>query len=160
MLKLSSPDPYWLDILPGARIQVVPVGAAALLLARNAARDARGDGGPDAGVDMQVAFTRTLALRGIVAWEGIGDADGAPVAVTPETIGQLLNDPSAFESIDRLYAQPVLERESEKNASSSLPTGSSARTAKPTVKTVARTGRKPAKAAAPVTAAPRKRAGR
>ena len=99
MLKLSSPDPYWLDILPGARIQVVPVGAAALLLARNAARDARGDGGPDAGVDMQVAFTRTLALRGIIAWEGVGDADGAPVAVSPETIGQLLNDPSAFESI-------------------------------------------------------------
>tara|TARA_R110002124_G_scaffold173690_4_gene341330 strand:- start:22240 stop:22740 length:501 start_codon:yes stop_codon:yes gene_type:complete len=160
MLKLSSPVPYWLDILPGVRIQVDPVSPAGQLLARQAAREVLEAGGPDAKIDMQIAFTRALALRGIRDWEGVGDADGKPVAVSPETVGQLLADPSAFESIDRLYAWPVLEREAEKNGSAPLPTGSSARAAKPTAATAGRTGRKPAKAAAPVKAAPRKRAAR
>lgn len=161
MLKLSPPEPFWLDILPGVRIEFEPVGPAAHLLAREAARRAlEADDGEDAAVDMQVAYTRALALRGIRDWEGVGDAAGEPVDPTPETIGQLMNNPSAFEAIDRLYAWPVLERESEKNGSAPLPTGSSARAAKPTAATAGRTGRKPVKPAAPVKAAPRKRAAR
>ncbi len=36
------------------------------------------------------AFTRSLALSGIVAWEGIGDAGGKPIDPNPVAINQLL----------------------------------------------------------------------
>ncbi len=89
--------------------------------------------------------------------EGIGDADGAPVAVSPETIGRLLNDPSAFESIDRLYAQPVLERRGVEKRDRFIVLadwifGKDGEAY--CEELTARTGRKPAKAAAPAKAAP------
>ncbi len=40
MLKLSTPsrDPFWLDILPGVRIQFRPISVADMLVARTAPR--------------------------------------------------------------------------------------------------------------------------
>ncbi|MFZ5792112.1 MAG: hypothetical protein ACOY3L_15580 [Pseudomonadota bacterium] len=118
MLKLqtNSPDPYWLDLAPGVRLQVRPVSVTSMLLARAAAGEILREGGEDATTKAGAAFTRALARSGIVAWEGIGDADGQPVEPTPDRIDQLLEVWPAFDAIDRLYVAPALTQDAEKNA--------------------------------------------
>lgn len=118
MLKLdrASTEPFWLDILPGVRIRFKPVSVAAMLIARAAAADALKSGGDAGMIEAGAAFTRSLALSGIAAWEGIGDAAGEPVEPDRETILQLLDLWPAFDAIDRLYAGPALVRLEEKNA--------------------------------------------
>jgi hypothetical protein len=124
LLKLSTPsrDPFWLDILPGVRIQFRPISVADMLVARAAAAESLGakvEG--DAPLDRSTTvaagatFTRSLALSGIVAWEGIGDASGKPIDPKPVAINQLLEVWPAFDAIDRLYVGPALTRLDEKN---------------------------------------------
>lgn len=124
MLKLSTPsrEPFWLDILAGVRIQFRPISVADMLVARAAAAESLGtkvEG--DLAVDRSTtvaagaAFTRSLALSGIVAWEGIGDARGKPIDPNPVAINQLLEVWPAFDAIDRLYVGPALTRLDEKN---------------------------------------------
>ena len=124
MLKLSPParDPFWLDILPGVRIQFRPISVADMLVARAAAAESlgtkvEGDLALDRSttVAASAAFTRSLALSGIVAWEGIGDARGKPIDPNPVAINQLLEVWPAFDAIDRLYVGPALTRLDEKN---------------------------------------------
>lgn len=161
MLKLND-GLFWLPILPGVRVQFAPVSPAAFILARAEARRVFLEGGDDAQVNSQVAFTHALATRGIVAWEGVGDAEGEPVAPTQDevvkdaageivefrkgTITRLLENYSAYESIDRLYVGPVLDQEAEKNESSPSRTGPFA-TATPTAKGARKAGRRSAKGA-------------
>src|SRR5690554_2119413 len=91
MLKLAfDREPFWLDMVPGVRVQFRPITVAAILLARTAAADVLSAGGDDAMVKAGVAFTRSLAHSGIAAWEGIGGADGNPVEPTKETIDAAL----------------------------------------------------------------------
>ena len=124
MLKLStsSRDPFWLDILPGVRIQFRPISVAAMLVARAAAAESlgakvEGDLALDRNTTVAAgaAFTRSLAQSGIVAWEGIGDAGGKPIDPNPIAINQLLEVWPAFDAIDRLYVGPALTRLDEKN---------------------------------------------
>ncbi len=118
MLKLTSnsQEPSWLDLLPGVRVQVRPVSVTAMLLARAAAGEALKNGGErdDATIKAGEAFTRSLARSGIVAWEGIGDAEGVPVEPSPERIEQLLEHWPAFDAIDRFYVAPALTQDAEK----------------------------------------------
>ncbi|MBI2718141.1 MAG: hypothetical protein HY245_15325 [Rhizobiales bacterium] len=117
MLKLapSRPEPYWLDLLSGVRIKVRPATVAAIIGARAAAAEAMKAQGADVSLG-SAAFTRSLARWGIVAWEGIGDADGKPVDVSPDNIDALLEVWQAFDAIDRLYVTPALIGVQEKNA--------------------------------------------
>ncbi len=124
MLKLSttSRDPFWLDILPGVRIQFRPISVADMLVARAAAAESlgakvEGDLALDRSTTVAAgaAFTRSLALSGIVAWEGVGDAGGKPIDPNPVAISQLLEVWPAFDAIDRLYVGPALTRLDEKN---------------------------------------------
>lgn len=125
MLKLSTPsrEPFWLDILAGVRIQFRPISVADMLVARAAAAESlgtkvEGDLALDRSTTVAAgaAFTRSLALTGIVAWEGIGDAGGKPIDPNPVAINQLLEIWPAFDAIDRLYVGPALTRLDEKNA--------------------------------------------
>jgi hypothetical protein len=124
LLKLSSPsrDPFWLDILADVRIQFRPISVADMLVARAAAAESLGTKvESDLALDRSTtvaagaAFTRSLALSGIVAWEGIGDAGGKPIDPSPIAINQLLEVWPAFDAIDRLYVGPALTRLDEKN---------------------------------------------
>jgi hypothetical protein len=132
MLKLvdSPREPFWLDLLPGVRLKVRPVSLADVLVARAAAAEVvqptkAGSDGPTAGgdtapgpaimADAAVRLTRTLALRTIIGWEGIGDADGKPVEPSPDRIDQLLELWPVFEAFDRLHVAPALIRDVEKN---------------------------------------------
>lgn len=128
MLKLTSTsEPAWLDLLPGVRVQVRPITVAAMLVAREAvAKVVRGEDQQDVMQHASIALVRELAQRGIVAWEGVGDAKGAPLAVTPESIDALLEVWQAYDAIDRLYVGPAMVRDQEKNGSSPAPNGTSA----------------------------------
>lgn len=143
MITLNA-SPYWLDLLPGVRVEVAPVSTPGYLLARQAARDAveaaDTDGLTEAEIRVaaHVAFTEALAVRGVRAWEGVGGEDGEPIDPSPETIRQLMGHYPVFEAFDRLYVGPVVAQEAEKNASSPSRTGSSA-TAKATAEDAAKT---------------------
>jgi hypothetical protein len=116
MLKLNTDrTPFWLDLVPGVRVQFRPITVAAILLARTTAADVLRAGGEDAMIKAGVAFTSSLAHSGIAAWEGIGDANGHPVEPTRETIDAALEHWPVFDAIDRLYVGPTLIQDAEKN---------------------------------------------
>lgn len=117
MFKLAlDRESFWLDVLPGVRIQFRPVTVAAILVARSKAAGVLSAGGEDAAVKAGVAFTRALAHSGIAAWTGVGDAEGRPVDPTPENIDAALELWPMFDAIDRLYVGPALIQDAEKNA--------------------------------------------
>lgn len=126
MLKLAPAEPQWFDLdLPQGlvRVQLRPITRAAVRRAREVAGKALlASETPDMaaiGEDMSAEL-----LRGaIVAWEGVGDADGTPVPVTPEAIELLLQHADAFAALDQAYCHPWYERDREKNASSGSPSG-------------------------------------
>jgi hypothetical protein len=73
-----------------------------------------------------VAFAKALARRAVLAWEGIGDADGKPIDPSPEAIDALLDVWPIFEAFQLTYVSKGLLLEQEKNASALSPNGPSA----------------------------------
>lgn len=136
MLNLN-PDPEWLDLLPGVRARFKPLSTSMFIRARARSwavvraadlPEERDGVDPDAMEDIQYrarrALVESVARDGLVEWDGVLEA-GNPVAPTPDLIAALLDNYSAFESIERKYLGPLLEAEAEKNASSPSPGGSS-----------------------------------
>lgn len=145
MLRLDlHKEPRWLDLGLGVRIEVVPISTHAMSAARRhpgfiaaaqAFRAVQGEGeGEDltalqdseTGDALGIALAKSLARRVILNWEGVGDADGKAVTVTPEGIDALLDVFPIFEAFQRLYLQPALTLDAEKNASALSLTGTSA----------------------------------
>jgi hypothetical protein len=95
--------------------------------------------------DLALVMAKAVARIAIKDWEGVGDADGNPVVVTPAGIDALLEVWPIFEAFQTKYVNSGFLLEQEKNVSALLPTGSSAgaqATAKP-AQGRARTARKP-----------------
>lgn len=108
MLTLTKPQPRWLELPHGVRVEVEPLTTALATAARNDAmqivqalrreEEARAAAGQPSdpsgwnganpaflvGVGMQKEI-ETLACIGIRRWEGVGGDDGQPLPVTPET---------------------------------------------------------------------------
>ena len=122
-LDLSS-APKWLDLGAGLRLHVLPVSTAIMVAARNdAAVEALP---PDASREEQaLAMAKAVARRVVTAWEGVGDAEGNPVPVTPEGIDALLDIWPVFEAFQARCLAPHLMLEQEKNAFAPSPTGTS-----------------------------------
>jgi len=144
MLKLDlSNEPAWMDLGHGVRVKLRPLTTALMVAARNdPAVQALGEDAGDE--ESALAFARALARVAVLDWEGVGDADGNPIPVSPKAIDALLDIWPLFEAFQTGYVAKGLLLEQEKNASSPLPTGSSAGamdTAKP-ARTSARTARK------------------
>lgn len=128
MLKLStaSQEPFWLDLIPGVRIRVRPITVASMLVAREAVGKVyRDEDQTDVAARASMALVRELSRRGIVEWEGVGNADGEPATVTAETVDTLLDHWPAYDALDALYVTPALRRDEEKNGSSNSPDGTS-----------------------------------
>lgn len=143
MLRLNLVrEPWWLDLGLGVRVRVEPLTTALMVAARS---DPVVRGLPEGTSDDEIAviFGKALAERAILDWEGVGDADGTPVAVTPEGIAALLDIWPIFERFQMGYVARGLELDAEKNVSTPSPTGSTAG-AKPTARPA-----HPARAAAP-----------
>jgi hypothetical protein len=144
MLRLNlAREAVWLDLALDVRVKVEPLTTAIMVAARtDPTVRAIAPGTPDDSI--AVIFAKAIATRAIVDWEGVGDADGAAIPVSPEAIDALLDLWPIFEKFQTAYVAKGLELEAEKNVSPPLLTGSSVGakdTARP-VKGAARTARK------------------
>ena len=126
MLTLDLTNaPQWCDLIPGVRLRLRPLTTALMVSARGDPAIADLPAGA-ATEEAALAMAKALARRAILAWEGIGDADGTPIEPSPEAIDALLDIWPAFEAFQTLYVAKALLLGAEKNASSPLPTGLSA----------------------------------
>ena len=76
MLTLDLTNaPRWHDLAPGVRVQLRPLTTALMVATRS---DPAVEAVPEEASDEEraVAFAKALARRAVLAWEGIGDADG------------------------------------------------------------------------------------
>jgi hypothetical protein len=148
MLTLDLTNtPCWYDLAPGVRVQLRPLTTALMVATRS---DTAVEAVPEEASDEEraVAFAKALARRAVIAWEGIGEADGNPIAPGPDAIDALLDIWPIFEAFQLTYVSKGLLLEQEKNVSAPLPTGPSAgATATARVANPAKPVRKPAKTA-------------
>ena len=126
MIRINlSPEPKWLDLGHGVRLQLLPL-TTALMVATRAdpavqALDA------DASNDTRAAvFAAALARRAIVDWEGVGDEAGHVLEISPEGIDALLSLWPIFEAFNLLYVTRGMLLDAEKNGFAPLPSGPSA----------------------------------
>lgn len=135
MLKLEKAEAAWLGsiasidpkddrpfLLAGVRVKFAPIsrgGVRAAHASSRAALQADLDDKEEAGDQYSIA----MLSRGIVAWEGVGDADGKVLPVTPESVALALDDPDFFAAADRAYVLPYALRSAEKNGLSVSPSG-------------------------------------
>jgi hypothetical protein len=101
MLTLDlSCEPVWLDLPHGVRLRVRPIDrvvraaaeGAALAKAKQALAEAgAAEDSPAFKTLYLLLLARLLARHAVVAWEGVGDRDGAPLALTPEGLDALLD---------------------------------------------------------------------
>jgi hypothetical protein len=123
MLTLNLTNaPQWCDLIPGVRVKLRPLTTALMVAARG---DPAVAGLPEGSTteEAALAMAKALARRAILEWEGIGDADGNPIAPRPEAIDALLDLWPAFEAFQTLYVAKALLLDAEKNGSAPLPSG-------------------------------------
>lgn len=125
MIRLQlSPDPQWLDLGHGVRLQLLPLTTALMVATRSDPEIQSLEA--EASNDTRAAvFAAALARRAVVDWQGVGDEDGAVIAVSPEGIDALLSLWPIFEAFNLLYVSPGMLLDAEKNVSAPLPTGTS-----------------------------------
>ena len=126
MLTLDLTNaPRWHDLTPGVRVQLRPLTTALMVATRS---DPAVEGVPEDASDEEraVAFAKALARRAVLAWDGIGDADGKPIDPSPEAIDALLDVWPIFEAFQLTYVSKGLLLEQEKNASAPSLNGPSA----------------------------------
>ena len=100
MLTLDLPaEPYWLDLPRGVRVEIQPVTTALMAAAQAAAsrrlgavRAADANLDPDLARGLAFAFlVKALARHAVTAWEGVGDAAGQPLPLSPEAVERLMD---------------------------------------------------------------------
>jgi hypothetical protein len=100
MLTLDLPvEPYWLDLPHGVRVEIRPVTTAVMAAAQSASsrrlgavRASDADLDPDMARGLAFAFlVKALARHAVTAWEGVGDAAGKPLPLSPEAIERLMD---------------------------------------------------------------------
>jgi len=100
MLTLDLPvEPYWLDLPRGVRVEIRPVTTTVMAAAQagsarrlGALRGAEADLDPDMARGLAFAFlVKALARHAVTAWDGIGDAAGQPLDLTPEHVERLMD---------------------------------------------------------------------
>jgi len=100
MLTLDLPvEPYWLDLPRGVRVEIRPVTTAVMAAAQagsarrlGALRAASDDLDPDMARGLAFAFlVKALARHAVTAWEGVGDAAGKPLPLSPEAVERLMD---------------------------------------------------------------------
>ena len=126
MIRIQlSPEPQWFELGYGVRLQLLPLTTALMVATRSdpAVQDLNAEANND---NRAATFAAALARRAIVNWEGVGDADGAVIAVTPEGIDALLSLWPIFEAFNLLYVSRGMLLDAEKNGSAPSPTGTTA----------------------------------
>lgn len=126
MIRLNLiATPQWLTLAPGLRLQVAPLTTALMVSARaDPAIEALPEGASQE--TLALAMAKAIARRAVRDWEGVGDAVGQPLPVTPEGIDALLEIWPIFEAFQTQYVAKGLILDAEKNVSAPLPSGPSA----------------------------------
>ena len=122
MIRLNlTATPSWLTLAPGLRLQVAPLTTALMVSAR---ADPVLEALPDTATqeELALAMAKAVARRAVLDWEGVGDAAGDAVAVSPEGIDALLEIWPVFEAFQTQYVAKGLILDAEKNVSAPLPT--------------------------------------
>ena len=132
MLRLTlTTGPEWLDLGHGVRLLIAPLTTAVMMAARSdpaitdAAQATEADGNA-AQDDLARIVAKAVARIVVRDWEGVGDADGTALPLTPEGLDALLEIWPIFEAFQTGYIASGLILDAEKNASPPLPSGSSA----------------------------------
>ena len=119
MLRLNLfNEPRWLDLGHGVRLLVEPLTTAIMLAARTdpaivaAATEAETARSND---DLARIVAKAVARIVVKDWEGVGDEEGKPLAVTPEGIEALLEIWPIFEAFQTKYIAGALIVDAEKN---------------------------------------------
>lgn len=125
MIRIElSPEPQWLDLGHGVRLKLLPLTTALMVATRS--DPAVQDLDPEASNDERAAiFAGALARRAVAEWDGVGDAEGNVLPVTPEGIDALLSLWPIFEAFNLFYVSRGMLLDAEKNGSAPLPTGTS-----------------------------------
>jgi hypothetical protein len=120
MLKLQlTSTPRWLDLGHGVRLLVEPLTTAIMLAARSdptiiaVAADAENSASND---DLARIVAKAVARIAVKDWEGVGDEDGAPMAISHNGIDALLELWPIFEAFQTTYIAGALILDTEKNA--------------------------------------------
>lgn len=134
MLRLNlSTEPRWLDLGHGVRLLVEPLTTAVMLAARSdpaivaataAITPASGaENGAENDVlvavpndDLARIVAKAVAKITVKDWEGVGDADGKPLPISPNGIDALLELWPIFEAFQTKYIAGALILDAEKNA--------------------------------------------
>jgi hypothetical protein len=118
-------EPAWLDLGHGVRLHLQPLTTAMMMASRN---DPAVATLPEDATDEASAlvFAKALARNAVLDWEGVGDADGNTIPVSPEGIDALLDVWPLFEAFQTKYVARGLVLDAEKNVSPPLRNGSSA----------------------------------
>ena len=126
MIRIQlSPEPQWLDLGHGVRLQLLPLTTALMVATRSDPAVQSLDA--EASNDSRAAvFAAALARRAVVDWEGVGNVDGDPLNVTPEGIDALLSLWPIFEAFNLQYVSRGMLLDAEKNGFAPLPTCTSA----------------------------------
>jgi hypothetical protein len=126
MIRLDlNNEPAWLDLGHGVRLYLQPLTTAMMVASRNdPAVAALSEDATDE--ESALVFAKALARNAALDWEGVGDAGGNTIPVSPEGIDALLDVWPLFEAFQTKYVARGLVLDAEKNASAPLPTGSSA----------------------------------
>ena len=125
MIRIQlSPEPQWFDLGHGVRLQLLPLTIALMVATRSdpAVQALEADASND---NRAAVFAAALARRAVIGWDGVGDAEGNVVPVTPEGIDALLSLWPIFEAFNLLYVSRGMLLDAEKNGSALSPTGTS-----------------------------------
>ena len=121
MLRLRlSTEPEWLDLGHGVRLFVEPLTTAVMLAARSdpailaATQNQEIEGSPT-NDDLARIVAKAVARIVVQDWEGVGDAEGKPLSVTPDGIDALLEIWPIFEAFQTRYIAGALILDAEKN---------------------------------------------
>ncbi len=121
MLRLRlSTEPEWLDLGHGVRLFVEPLTTAVMLAARSdpailAATQNQEIEDTPTNDDLACIVAKAVARIVVHDWEGVGDAEGKPLSVTPDGIDALLEIWPIFEAFQTRYIAGALILDAEKN---------------------------------------------
>ena len=118
-------DLEWIDLHRDVRVQVQPVTTALIYAARRDPAIAALPADADQEL-VALVMGQSIARLAIVAWEGIGDADGNPIDPSPEAVTELMNIWPICRAFNKQVVEPAFDQESEKKGSAPSPSGSSA----------------------------------